>query len=265
MRMPTSKKSPIKLPSDCSRKEFKRALEFVKKVKEIDEERNHRGIVLQYTTTMKLYHSGYLSVVDLKKRITTIFKNCDVLLEAFDGILKDSNSCSRRKEVVVDPKNLKRIHEFLKSMRRDCEELRGELIEAFVRFKEHDDVQILKKDVDLMLRDYPCLKEEFRMILLDHGLLQDEKHVVITRKKEDELFKDDMYFHAIESAIKFAMADNDKKKPEVGVYGAIRRFYKQRRRKLRKGIMKDPKLAVQRILPNLQWKYNELLKNRRKC
>ncbi|AEE76856.1 Paired amphipathic helix [Arabidopsis suecica] len=263
MIMHTTNKYPIKLPNDCSQKEFKRALEFVKKVKEIDEKGNHRGIFLRYTTAMKLYYSGSLSEVDLKNRITTIFKNCDVLLDAFDRFLEDSNSSSRQKEVFVDPKNVKRIKEFLKSLRRDCEELCGVLIEAFVRFKEHNDVQILKDDVDLMLRDYPRLKEEFRMILLDHGLIQDEKRDEMTRGEEDELFKDDMYFHAIESAIKFAVAE-DNEKPEVGVYGAIRRFYKQRRRKLPRGIMKDPKLGVRRILPNLQRKYNELLKNRTK-
>lgn len=255
--MPKRKKSTIKFPADCS--QYERAYEFVRKVKEIDKERNHRGIYLQYTTAMNLYHSGSLNLVGLRNRSKTIFKNCDVLLAAFDRILKDMNTGSRREEVIVDPKNLKRIQKFLKALRRDCEELRGGLIEAFVRFKEHDEVQILKKDVDLMLRDYPFLKEEFRMILLDHGLVKDE----VTHEEEEELYKEDMYFHAIEAAIKFAAA-KDKKKPKVGVYEAIKRFYKQRRREVPREYMKDPKLVVRRILPELKWKYNELIKNRRK-
>ncbi|XP_010421995.1 PREDICTED: uncharacterized protein LOC104707358 [Camelina sativa] len=244
-----------------SQEEYERVCEFLRMIKETDEETNHRGIYLQYTTAIKLYHSGSLNLVGLRNQITAIFKNCDVLLTAFDRVLKDLDTDYRRDETVVDPKNLKRIKEFLKSLRSECEGLRVGFIEAFVRHKQHQDVKTLKEEVDLMLREYPNLKKEFRRILLDHGLVQVEKRDEITREEEDELFKDDMYFHAIEAAIKFAEAEDDKK-PEVGVYGAVRQFYKQRRRGLPRGFEKDPKLAVRRILPDLQWKYNAFLKNR---
>ncbi|EOA33069.1 hypothetical protein CARUB_v10016405mg [Capsella rubella] len=262
--MHSTRNSPIKLPSKFTYEQYERFREFVRKIKEIDEDRNHRGIYLQYATALSLYHSGTLNLADLRTRIKTIFKNCDVLLEAFDQVLKDLETCSRREEiVVVDPKNLDRIKDFLKTLRKKREGLREGFIEAFVRHTEHKDVTILKKEVDGVLRGYPNLREEFRMILVDHGLVEDEKRCEITREKEDELFQDDMYFHAIESAIKFAAAE-DNKKPEAGVYGAIRRFYKQRRRTLPRGCLKDPKLAVRNILPDLQCEYNKLLKNRSK-
>ncbi|CAH8261646.1 unnamed protein product [Arabidopsis lyrata] len=264
----TTRRSPIeslKLPTSYSREEFERACEFVKKVKEIDEEQNHRGIFTQYVTAMKLYRSGSLNMVEVKNRITTIFKNCDVLLDGFYRIMKDSDLDSLRDHIVID---LKRMVEFLKALRKESERLRLGFLEAFVRFKEHKDGQVLNGEVDLMLRNYPFLKEEFRMILLENGIVQDEKRDEITFDREDEMFEKDMYFHSIESAIKFAAAEEDKKrkKPPAGVYGAMRRLYAQRRRPLPRGFMRDPKLAVRRVLSPLQWKHNELLKkkNRRK-
>ncbi|CAE5969860.1 unnamed protein product [Arabidopsis arenosa] len=161
----TTKNSPIeslKLPTDYSREEFERACEFVKQVKEIDEEQNHRGIFIQYVTAMKLYRSGSLDMVEVKNRITTIFKNCDVLLDGFHRIMKDSDC---QDHIVV----LKRMVGFLKALAKESERLRLGLMEAFVRFKEHKDGQVLKEQVDLMLRDYPCLKEEFRRILHENG------------------------------------------------------------------------------------------------
>ncbi|KAG7583180.1 Paired amphipathic helix superfamily, partial [Arabidopsis suecica] len=197
----TTKNSPIeslKLPTDYSREEFERACEFVKQVKEIDEEQNHRGIFIQYITAMKLYRSGSLDMVEVKNRITTIFKNCDVLLDGFHRIMKDLDC---QDHIVV----LKRMVGFLKALAKESERLRLGLMEAFVRFKEHKDGQ--------------------------NGIVQNEKRDEITFDREDEMFEKDMYFHSIESAIKFAAAEEDKKmkKPPAGVYGAMRRLYAQRR------------------------------------
>ncbi|VVB15777.1 unnamed protein product [Arabis nemorensis] len=171
--MSTTRKSP-KLPADCSEEEFERGCEFLRKVKEIDNKRKHSGVFLQYIIAMKLYQSGSLNAVDVKKQIATTFRNCDVLLAGFERLLQGLSTGSRRDDVVTNPSNLKRILEFLKMLSSNCRELRGGLIESLVRFEGHADVEIFKEEVDLLLRDYPCLKEEFRMILVDHGVLRDD-------------------------------------------------------------------------------------------
>ncbi|EOA32294.1 hypothetical protein CARUB_v10015556mg [Capsella rubella] len=163
-------------PSDCSEEEIQRSCEFLRKVKELDD----KTIFVRFADAVKCYQSKSLSYKYLKTKVAYILRNHDVLLEQFHQLMSDLATKEATKEENRDAvkSDVERTVEFLNKLEATGKGLHGAFLNAFAF---DGDIVALVENLDVVLRDHACLKEEFKAFLIDSRLLKKNRNAVLRR------------------------------------------------------------------------------------
>ena len=158
-------------PTDYSDEETQGILEFMKKLKQADDE---TCMFNRFCCAIECYRSGGGTYISLKNRLLSILRDHKGLLDEFHQLKSSFDfPLIRNKENVQS--DVGRTVGFLKKI----EALGESAYKAFIgALAFPGDMEIMVEQLDEILRDHTSLKEEFETFLVDSRLLKRKRDCV---------------------------------------------------------------------------------------